>query len=328
MRIAIEATGSDGGFETILNGIKLALKNGSKSELVLVAGKDKLPLNYKLPTNILLIETNFTYDSNVKPNQVGSSICEAIEMHGNNEFDAVIAPGDTRGAVRFGYKILGLMPNVLSPAIPIHWPMNNVMLDSGANIECRPENLYQFAIMGNVFSKHYLGVESPLISVITNGIERQKGSRTTKKAKRLIDKLDKYEFNISEGFFEGTSYQDKNAGIVGVIGGEGGNIALKIAETAFKIPLQIFKEEFMKQNFLKKAIGYWAMRKPFKKLKQSCDPKEYATAPLLGVNGNIMICHGGSDVETIANAVRVTEKYLQANVKDRLGEDMIKYGEV
>ncbi|MFA5173920.1 MAG: hypothetical protein WC438_01940 [Candidatus Pacearchaeota archaeon] len=328
VRIAIEASENENGFNNVLKGAEFALSSNPSLRLILVAGEDRVFNNLKLPPNIELVRTKFTYDSKIKPNQKTSSIHKAIEMHKNNEVDAVISPGDTRGAVRFSYQLLGLMKNVLSPAIPTHWPRKNVMLDSGANPESKLNNLYQYAIMGHNFSKYYLGVESPLISIVTNGVERQKGSREAKKAKRLIDRLNERGFNIYEGFFEGTSYADLDRGIVGVIGGEEGNIALKIAETALMIPLKIMKEEFMKQGWLKKALGYWGVKTPLARLKQICDYRKYATAPLLGINGNVMICHGRSDSETIANAIKITDNYLKAGVNEHLREDMIQYGKV
>jgi len=327
-RIAIEATGCDKGFGTVLEGARKAIERNGDLELVLVAGKDKLNGHSPLPEGISLELAEYTYDSNNKGQRAESSIYHAIRIHKSGVVDAVIAPGDTRGTIMASCKLLGLMPNVLSPAIPTHWPRTNVLIDSGANIECKPENMFQFAIMGKVYSENYLGVGRPLIGVLTNGVEGSKGNRLIRKSRRLIDKLKNNGYGISENYFEGDFIKDLDAGRVVVTDGHTGNIVLKIAEEAIKTSFGCLYEETRKQHLILQLFAKIGMHVPIKNIKQQLHYENYAVAPLLGVRGNILISHGKSDEKAIANAVELTQKYLKCNVNSKLEEEMMMYGKV
>jgi phosphate acyltransferase len=344
-RIAIEATGGDGGFEVVLAGAKKALSSNPGLELVLVAGEDKLRQNNEIESKLKLIEegaegnkyllegifieTSFcTYDSHKNSNErVKSSIYKAIKMHKFGEVGAVIAPGDTRGAVFYAGKILELIPGVRDPAIPTHWPHRNVLIDSGANSRSTPLNLYQSAIMGHVFSKYYLGVENPLIGLLTNGTEDKKGNQFIHESRREIRKLKGQGYNIlSNNFFEGDWFYDFNAGRVCVTDGHTGNIVLKTAETAIKVVLQMLKEKIMEESWIVQAEAKRILKRPTEKLKLM-SYESYAAAPLLGVNGNVMICHGKSDAKAIENAIYLTDNYIQHPVNEKLIEEINRYGD-
>jgi len=324
-KIAIEATGADHKFGVVLAGAKAALEKNPDLNLVLVAGKDKLP-EYFCLNGIRLETTEFTYDSNAKGKQSKSSIYHAMELHKEGSVDAVICPGDTRGAVSSAHRILKYLPHVLGPAIPTPLPVNNVLIDSGANYEAEPENLYQSAIMGMVYARDSVRVENPLIGIITNGTEKNKGRRDIKRAKRLIDKLSGYGYEVSEDFFEGDFFEDLNAGVVGVTDGHTGNILLKGIEAASRAVKNALKTEIKNQSLPLRLMAYVGLYLPDKKLKGKFDYKKHSTAPLLGVNGNVMICHGKSDAEAIANAISITEKYLRCNINESLKIELEKYG--
>ncbi len=327
-RIAIEATGCDKGFSEVLEGAKKALSRDSSLELILVAGKDRLPRNYSLPKGITLELTNYNYNSEDKNKRKESSIYKAIEIHKNGGVEAVIAPGDTRGAVFYAVELLGLMPNVLSPAIPTHWPRTNVLIDSGANAECKPENLFQFALMGRVYSEAYLKVKDPLIGILTNGKERSKGNRFVMRSRVLIEKLKDKGYNISDEYFEGDFVDDLDAGKVAVVDGHTGNIVLKTAEATIKKSFTYILEEIKKQPRVLQAFAYIGLSKPIQKIKKELRYEEYSTAPLLGVNGNVMMAHGKSNTEAISKAIEITNRYLGCNVNKRLEGEMLKYGKI
>jgi len=327
VKIAIEATGSDAGFESVLAGAKQAYLKNPDLELILVAGEDKLG-NYDSRdlNGIGLVKTKNTYDSGQNGKErLESSIFGGMGLVKGGEVSAIIAPGDTRGAVYSACKVLGLIPGVLSPAIPTHWPVNNVLIDSGASPEATPENLYQFAIMGSIFSEHYLGVKNPLVGILTNGEESKKGNRFVRESRRLIRGLQKEGYNISGKYFEGGWFKDFGSGKVCVTDGHTGNIVLKTAEEAVKFVLSKFKEAVMEEPWHLKLCAKFGMKRPVKKLKE-ISYKQYATAPLLGVDGNVMICHGKSDEKAISNAISIALEYVKCNVNDHLKKAIESYG--
>jgi len=331
VRIAIEATGCDKGFSIALEGARGALQEDSGLEPVLVAGKDRLPEEYsnlKEIDGIALELAEYTYNSkDSKDKQFKSSIFRAAEMHKNGEVVAFIDSGDTRGTIVSAGRILGLMNHVLAPAIPSHWPRNNVLIDSGANPESTPENLMQSAIMGHVYSKYLLGVDKPLIGIISNGKERNKGNRFIRESRRLIeDRLG--EYNLSEFYFEGDCVTELNGGQVRVTDGHSGNEILKTAEGCLVTSFTVLFEKIKNQGFLRRCAAKYALGKPLKEMRRELNYENYAVGPLLGVNGNVMVSHGKSSPEAIASAIKITKAYLGKNINERLGEEIEKYGVV
>jgi len=363
MKIAIEATGCDKGFGEVLKGARRAVRENKDLELILVAGEDKVPKEYTLPREDWLSRTllqyklgkmflekikytlpkinslpkrisveiaKYTWDSEQRDQREESSIYKAVEMHKNGLVDAVIAPGDTRGTAHASER-LGLLPGILSAAIPTHWPRNNVLIDSGVNISTTPEQMYQYAIMGKVYSQGYLGIKRPLIGLLTNGTERSKGNRFIRESRRLIEKLadpSKAGYNISSEYFEGNFIKDLDGGNVAITDGHTGNIFLKGVEQSLKTVSKCILKEVKKEFFVLKGFAYLGMFLPLKRIMKQLSYENYAAGPLLGINGNIMICHGRSDARTIANAVRITKKYLQCSINSKLVEEISKYGKL
>jgi len=323
VKIAIEATGGDRGFPVKLEGARDALEENSNLEIILVAGKDKFP---NIPVDISLEITKNTYSS--KEDFKTSSIYKSIEMHKVGDVDAVIAPGDTIATILASLKILGRLTKNSVPAIPTHWPFNNVLIDSGAKVDCNPKDLLQFAIMGKVFSENYLKVEKPLIGLLANGRESSKGDALVKASRPLIEKLKNLDYNISNEYFEGEIVGDLNKGWVAVTHGHYGNIILKTAETAFMASLEILYDKIKKQSYQKMVAAKYGIANPLKELRKEFDWRTFSTNPLLGFNGNIMIAHGKSDAKAIKNAILITEKYFKANINEKLKEEIRIYGKI
>ncbi|MBR9706365.1 hypothetical protein GOV14_04995 [Candidatus Pacearchaeota archaeon] len=337
-RIAVEATGCDQGFLEVLKGANEVLKESKGLEIILVAGKDEIPDSFSLGKAKLEL-SEYTYDSTIKETQAESSIYNAMQMHKDGEVDAVIAPGDTRGAVGASIDILGLMPKVLAPAIATHWPTTNVLIDSGGHPFATEYNLFQSAIMGHVFSKHYVGVEKPVVGVLANGHEKNKGNKFTMKSRALINRLHRdagYDVlrggedrdKKGEWYFESNFYNDLDAGRVVVTDGMTGNILLKAAEGTAKLLLETLYKKVKDQNILLQGCAYVGLRKPVKDMRSEFRYEEYAVAPLLGVDGVTMIAHGRSCSETITNSIKRTCKYLGCNINDILRESIDKYSKV
>jgi glycerol-3-phosphate acyltransferase PlsX len=329
-RIAIEATGCDEGYGEILKGARIGLEENNGLELVLVGGGDGVPDGiHSLGNGIKLELTKHTYDPEKGGVQRESSIYRAIKMLKNKEVDGVIAPGETGATVLCSVGLLKRINKVfLRPTIAAQLPYRNVLLDVGASYESKPEHLFQFAIMGKVFSEVYLGTKNPLISLINIGEELYKGPDFIKEAKKLIDKLREKGYNIFDRYFEPSSFglEYLDAERVGVADGLVGNVMLKSLETGLTTGFGKFKEKTEDQNKIRQVCALIGNQNPVRELKQEFDYRSYATCPLLGVNGTVMICHGSSDAETIANAIRVTKKYLECDVNARLEEEILRCG--
>jgi len=324
-RIAVEATGTDEGFGPVLEGASKAYEKDNNLEIILIGGKDRLPENLHIPDYLYLETADYTYFSEDAEKHKGkaNSVQKAMEMHDSDLVQAVIAPGDTKGTVLYGTDILRRIKGIKMPAIAAHLPFNNVLIDAGANLQSKERHLFQNAIMGHAFAKHYIGVESPLIGLVSVGHELVKGDDTIKKARKLIEGLKDY--NIGDFNFEGNCVKNLYGGEVRVTDGKTGNIMLKEAEGIIEAIVSHLKGEFKKMSWMKKSVLAWAMGDTYKNIKKEFDWKEYAVCPLLGVEGNVMICHGRSDSDTIANAILLTKKYLGCHINEKLREEIAKY---
>lgn len=328
-RIAIEATGCDEGFATVLEGAKRALERNSDLELTLVAGEDKLPKEYhnlSKMDGINLEKTRSTYDPNNKKVQTENSIYRAINMHKSGDVDAVIAPGSTKATASYAFRLLDKIAK-FRPAIACNFS-NNVLIDAGANRYCRAQHYVQFAIMGNVLSKCYLGIDKPLVGImnITEEDSDEEDIFQFQKGKSLLDRLRNEGYNISDSFFEPNIFWNPKKGfrkgLVAVTNGTIANIMLKTAETCFEIGGDLVASEYSKEPFYSKVLGAIPFKRIYNRLKRKIDYRSFAVAPLLGYDSNIMICHGRSDEEAIQNAILITDKYLKCNINERLKEEI------
>lgn len=332
MKIAIDC-GGDGGYEPVLAGAQEALERNTDLELILFVGEDRLNGKSVNKDRLSTTVTPHTYSSegtirDRKSRKLETSIYQAIQTHKRKEVDAVIAPGDTIGSVIFASNHkegLGLMNKVLKPALPTHWPVNNVIIDSGACVDCTPHNFYQFAIMGKVFSKEYLGIGIPSIGVLNVGQEKSKGRKLERQSKKLIDKLRNFGYETIDGFYEPAFVHRFEGGQVVVTDGFTGNVGLKFSEEVVKTYTSALKKEVEKQAFWRRFCAYKGLEIPKGRLKERFDWRKYSTAPLLGVNGYIMVCHGKSDAEAIASAVEITYRYVQKGVNEKLEQEIRDY---
>jgi len=325
---AIEATGCDGGFSVVLEGALKYKQKNKTPDLILVAGKDRLPkefLNVDEVNGIHIEKTEFTYHPGDNINNKKSSICRALEMHKSGEADNIIAPGDTGASVFYSFRTFNRIEG-FRPAIACNFS-GSVLIDVGANKECKPKHYKQFAIMGSVFSKNYLKIENPLVGIVTNGTELWKGDDLARESRPLIEELRQKGYNITEGFFEPNIFRDSDhagfrKGLVGVTNGIFGNGILKSAETAFEIFGDIFKDEFKKEPIYNQIIAGHTLKRMGARIKQRIDYRSIATAPLMGIDGYVMICHGRSDAEAIEKAIEISKRYLDCGINTLLREEI------
>lgn len=247
-----------------------------------------------------------------------SSVWIATGLVKAGEAEAVISAGNTGAAMVAAFFVLELTKGVERPAIATMLPTltgNAVMLDVGANVDCTANHLEQFALMGNEYAKHVLGKVTPRVGLLSIGEEDSKGNEVTKEAFKLL-KASPINFI---GNVEGRDVYSGEADVV-VCDGFIGNVALKISEgVADTIKKLLLKE--IGGSFLGR-LAYPLIAAPLLKLKRKIDYAEFGGAPLLGVNGICMICHGRSSAKAIKNAIRRAKSLAESRMTDLIRQDI------
>lgn len=247
-----------------------------------------------------------------------SSIWIATELVKNGEAGAVVSPGNTGASMVSSFFVLGLTKGVERPAIATSLPTltgEAIMLDVGANVDCSAKHLEQFALMGNEYGKHLFRKPNPRVGLLSIGEEDSKGNEVTKEAFKLL-KAGSLNFI---GNVEGREVYSGTADVV-VCDGFIGNVALKISEGV---------AETIKKLLLKEISGSWLGRlaypliaAPLFNLKRKIDYAEFGGAPLLGVNGITIICHGRSSAKAIKNAIRRAKGMAEGRVHELIQRDI------
>ena len=326
MKIAVDAMGGDFGHIPIVQGALWALKENDFT-LVLVGNKKVLqPL---IPTHLyskieivhcedfIAMEDGAT--SALKRKE--SSIFVAIEMLKNKEVEAIVSAGHSGATMSLATLKIGRLKNVLRPAICTFMPRidgdKSLVLDVGANVDCKPENLFEFGIMGYEYARAILGYSKIRIGLLANGEEECKGNDTTKSAFHLLKKHPYFIGNV-----EGNNIFDGNVDVI-VCDGFVGNAVLKASEGVAN------SISFLLKKHIKASpagiFGALFMKNVFGKLKKQIDYAEYGGAPLLGVNGNVIICHGKSNAKAIKNAILQAILAVQNDVNRHIETALEQY---
>lgn len=214
--------------------------------------------------------------------------------------DAFVTAGNTGMAMYYAKKVFGDIKGVIRPSLCAVFPVRNghaVVLDIGANAECRPDFLVQFAIMGQIYAQTMLGVEHPRIGLLSNGEEEGKGNDLVRETYPLLEQADLNFIGNVEGKELFTGQVD-----VVVTDGFTGNVLLKSTEAVAKLIIDILKEELM--GSFRTKIGALLAKPAFGKIKQMLDPAEIGAAPLMGIDALVFVGHGRSDARAMVSAVR------------------------
>jgi glycerol-3-phosphate acyltransferase PlsX len=247
-----------------------------------------------------------------------SSIRVAFELVKQGAAEAVVSAGNSGATMAAGMFVLKRLRGIERPAIAQIFPTlkgTTLVLDVGGNVDCKPLHLVQFAIMGEVYARYAMGAEKPTIGLLSNGEEESKGNELTRETHAIL-KDTSLDYS---GYVEG---RDIFNGTVDVIVCDGfvGNVVLKLSEGLAEAVGKMLKDE-IKQSFLSK-IGYLLSQKAFNNFKKKVDYAEYGGAPLLGIDGVCMICHGGSNVKAIKNAIRFAYEYAQKRINQRMADKL------
>ena len=324
MAIAVDAMGGD---SPLTVQIEAALQAISElgTEIVLVGADDQIKEVLKQHSfdqnKLRIVNSTETVEMNDSPatalrQKKNSSIKVAVDLLATGEADAVVSAGNTGAAMATAKFVLKSVEGIERPAIAtlmpsIHRNHHFVLLDIGANTDCKPLYLFQFALMGDAYARTLLHLDNPRVALLNNGEEEGKGYL---QLKETYDLLKQSTLNFT-GNIEGKSmFKD----IVDVVVCDGfiGNIALKVAEGTFDFVRSVLREEV--DNTLLAKIGYQAMRGPFRALRQRADYSEVGGAPLLGVNGIVIICHGSSRVHTIRNAIKHAQECAEQKLNEKI----------
>ena len=325
MKIAIDAMGGDFGPKPIIEGVIQALKE--KDFIAYLVG-DEEQIKPLIPASLTekvrfinskdVIKMEESATEALKRKE--STIYKSIELLKNGSVDAVVSAGHSGASMSLATLRLGRIKGIKRPAIVTFMPTikkrYSLVLDVGANVDCDAENLTQFAVMGEVYAKVVLNKNSVKIGLLSNGEEESKGNSVTKEAYKIL----KEKFENFVGNIEGGDIFKCDVDVV-ITDGFIGNIVLKTSEGAAEVIGKLIKEEIKSAGVLQK-IGAFLLKPVFNELKKATDYAEYGGAPLLGVNGCVIIAHGKSNSKAIKNAIFQAIKYIQNNVNQKIQESL------
>jgi len=325
MRIAIDAMGGDNAPEAIISGalesIELLNEN---DELILVGHRDviepQLPSLSSREGTISVVDAPEVIGMDEPPieslrKKIKSSIAILAKLAKLGQTDAVISAGNTGACVAAFQIRMRNLPSVNRPGIAVVFPTFEgpvTICDVGANIACKPINLYQYGVMAGMYSRHLLGIENPRVGLMSIGAEDAKGNEIIKKTRELMKSDPNMNF---VGNIEGTDIF-KGVCDVAICDGFVGNVILKLTEGVVAGLFKAIKHELLSEK-LRLAMKFKpVMARIYKKY----DYNEYGGALLLGVNGTALICHGSSESRTIKNAVLASKKYYREKVNEKIVE--------
>jgi glycerol-3-phosphate acyltransferase PlsX len=325
MRIAIDAMGGDNAPDEIIAGALESIEFlAEDDQLILVGPEDviepRLPSSKSRGSAIVIAHAPDVIAMDEPPveslrRKPKSSIAVVAKLAKHGEADAVISAGNTGACVAAFQMRLRTLPGVNRPGIAVAFPTFEgpvTICDVGANIACKPINLYQYAVMAGMYSKNLLRIENPRVGLMSIGQEDAKGNEVVKKARELIKSDSKMNF---VGNIEG---RDIFRGVCDVAVCEGfvGNVILKLSEGLVDGLFKAIKHELLEEK-LRLAMKFKpVMTRIYKKY----DYNEYGGAPLLGINGTALICHGSSKARTIKNAILAAKKCAAERVNDKIAE--------
>ncbi len=322
--VSVDAHGGDYAPEEVVKGALQSLDEGSHG--IFLVGKSEL--REELPSNerIRFVEAHSIVEMGEKPSQVlrqkrDSSLALAVELVKVGKASACVSAGNTGAFMAFALLKLGRIKGVERPAIAITVPGKKgpvVLLDAGANADCKPIYLRTFALLGQVYARRVLGVENPRIGLLNIGEEQEKGSTFTKKAYEYLSDFPNFVGNI-----EGKDILQNSSDVV-VTDGFTGNVVLKTMEGVAEFIFSTLKEEI--SSDLISRLGAVALKSSFRKLKKKLDYEEYGGAQLLGIDGVVTISHGRSKARAIKNAILFAARSAREGVVEELKSSLIQTG--
>ncbi|MEN2986556.1 MAG: phosphate acyltransferase PlsX [Thermodesulfovibrionaceae bacterium] len=324
LKIAVDAMGGDFAPEVNVFGALEAVAD-QEVEVILVGNESKIKefLKEKNPHkgSISILHTedyiamNETVSSAIRKRN--SSMRKAIELVKEEKAHAVISAGHSGAMMALSFLLFGKIPNVDRPAIATVMPSlkgHFILLDAGANVDCKAEHLFQFALMGDAYYRALFNSQSPKIALLSIGEEDTKGNEVTREAFRLLQSEKKLNFI---GNIEGKDLFFGSADVV-VCDGFVGNIVLKVGEGLAEALMKMLKLEIA--NLVTGRVGYLMIKPAVKSFRKKIDYSEYGGALLLGINGTSIICHGRSSAKAIKNAIKLATEMVKKEISKRIAQ--------
>lgn len=328
MRIVVDAMGGDNAPGAIVEGCVEAVETGViQSEILLVGAEPRLKeLLQALPlTKHEKFEIRHAEDviaNEDKPvkavrKKKGASMVVAYDLLNAGEGDVLLSAGNTGALLAGGIFLTGRIPGISRPALAPAYPTRNgftLLLDAGANSDCKPATLVEFGLMGSVYMQKVFEIENPEVGLLNIGEESGKGNKLTSEAYGLMSGSDLFHFggnlearNLPLGQFD-----------VAVCDGFTGNIVLKLTEGVAMNLMGILKTHMSKG--LRHKVGAFLLMDAFKNIKKELDYTEYGGAPLLGLKRPVVKAHGSSNAKAVASALKYAERYAASGVIDAIGQ--------
>jgi glycerol-3-phosphate acyltransferase PlsX len=319
MRIALDAMGGDYAPAVNIEGAIESVSDFEDIDVILVGEESSIrrELDSKRypPDRISIKHASQVVRMDESPSAAirkkkDSSIRRALELVKSGQADAFVSAGHSGVVMATALLLLGVSNYVDRPAIAAIMPTLKsplVLIDAGANLHCKPENLLQFALMGSTYCRIILGRSEPKVALISTGEEDTKGNELTKETFKLLKEAD---INFT-GNVDGKDIFTGNADVI-VCDGFTGNVVLKTSEGLADALIRMIKREVV--NLTAGRIGYLLIKPALKNFKKKTDYDEYGGAPLLGINGTCIISHGRSTAKAIKNAIRVASDFAENKV--------------
>jgi len=321
--IAVDAMGGDNAPGEIVAGAALAQRDGL-GRMLLVGDEARIAplLASEGVEGIEIVHAPEAIAMDASPSQAvrnseRTSLGVAVELVRDGRADAVVSAGNSGAFLAIALIRLRTIAGIARPAIAVVFPAHSgpvVVLDCGANVDCRPEWLAQFGVMGSAYAKAVLGIADPKVGIISNGEERVKGNAQAIEAATLLDRAPiNFVGNVEgKGVFE-------NVADVCVTDGFVGNVMLKLSEGAANLIGEIVVEEIKRGGPLTK-VGAGLVRPALRRVRDKLSYDSYGGAPLLGLRGNCIVAHGRAKREAIRSAVRQAVAEVNEDVVGRIGE--------
>lgn len=325
MKIAVDAMGGDYAPGVVIEGVLLALQEIPGLQLVLVGHQEKLsfylekaglinhPQVELVHAEQVVEMSDHSTDSIRSKKHSSITVCADLVKAGRT--DAIVSAGHTGAAVAATKVRLRTLEGVDRPALATAMPAvggKNILIDVGANTDCTPMNLAQFAVMGELYAQLTFGLESPRIGLLSVGGEDVKGNDLTKEVFKILSNM---PINFV-GNVEGHDIFHKSTCDVIVCDGFTGNSILKASEGLARATYHWLKEAFTRNPI--RQTGAFLAKEAFRDLKKISDSEEFGGAPLLGIRGVCIIGHGASTPKAIKNAIRLADTYLKHGLTDRI----------
>jgi glycerol-3-phosphate acyltransferase PlsX len=336
MRIALDAMGGDNAPHTIVHGTVLAARRRDNRSQFLLVGQEepvrralrRYEAHYRvsgLPIEIVDAPEVIGMDeppSLALRRKKKCSLLVAMRLEREGKSDGVISAGNTGAFMAAALVALGRLRGVWRPAIATFVPTEigpGIMLDVGANVDSKPENLLQFATMGSIYAQYILDRASPRVGLLSVGEEKSKGDALTRATHELLSRS-------TLNFLGNVEGRDILKGKVDVVVCDGfvGNVVLKFAESIVALLYSSIKESI--ERDLRAKLGALFLKPALKDFARKMSYEEYGGAPLLGINGDCVVCHGRSTAKAISSAIKVAERFVQQRVNQHIQEQLHNHG--